>query len=277
MKKYISKITELVAHNRKVFLWILFISATITLLSLIINNLLISPALDGFSFANLKLDSIEPFLEEIVDSAFVIRVITGFVIIVAFSAFAEGGFLTYLDNGKRDEKSLYITSFFKNCKAKWWKMFGATLSRCMMIFVYALIAISILIIPQVFAELFMDTSSMSSSLIMIAGVILSIIAVFVIISGLILTFFITFEAALSKKTSIGVWLRNAFNKGKKVYWQLFLWILVAIILVAGTFVTAMSRDYQYYILTFCLLIISWCFRAFILYPLYRLAGEKYEL
>ncbi len=274
MKKYISKITELVNHNKKAFFWILFISATIILAGSISDSLLSNTNPAERFFSALNPDSAEPFSTPAINGTTILLSLAGTVITIILSAFVEGGFLTYLKKGKQDDKDSYISYFLDNCKAKWGRMIGATFMQYLMIFLYMLAAMILVLIPNVFIEMVEYPFSSAFMILAILAIILSLAAIIIIISGMMLTYFITFEAALDKNTTVSEWIKNAFNKGKKVYWQLLLWSIMIVVLLIGIVFTASINIYLYYILLFGLHFFSMYLTAFVFYPLYELAGDR---
>ncbi|MEZ4813141.1 MAG: hypothetical protein R2883_06650 [Caldisericia bacterium] len=274
MKKYISKIVELVDHNKKAFFWILFISAVVILAGSISDSLLSNTNPAERLFSTLNPDSAEPFATLAIDGTAILLSLAGTVVTVILSAFVEGGFLTYLKKGKQDDKDSYIGYFLENCKAKWGRMIGATFMQYLMIFLYMIAAMILLLIPNIFMDIVINPFSSAFALVAILAIILAFAAIFVLISGLVLTFFITFEAALNKKSTVGEWVKNAFNKGKKVYGQILLWNLMLAILTVGIYFSATISVALFYLLMFGLYLFSWYLEAFVFYPLYELAGDR---
>ena len=234
MKKYTSKVSELVKHNTGAFLWILFICGGLSTLSSFISDAITLKML-GCNYSNGFFDP--NYLESLQTnssqsgSSFLLLIIVVLLIITIFSAFIEGGFLSYLKRGKQEEG--YIKFFFKSALGKWGRMIGAGLIQILMIFVLMIGGVIVISIPvAIIGPLGGATGFVGyhAGPAMILVILFTLTAAFILISIIVFTFFITFEAALTDRT-VGEWVSNSFAKTKKVFWSMFLWNFVLFVVM----------------------------------------------
>jgi len=264
MKKYISKVSELVKHNTGAFLWILFICGGLMTLVVFLFNKFVFNTQEYISTTGMM--GTNEYIAGQAGEVFLFLLLS-ILIIGIFSAFIEGGFLSYLKKGKQ-EKSGYVNFFLKSALGKWGRMIGATMMQSLMMLAYIIpLAIAVAILMAIFQISPGGEAGGGSGLIIASTLILIIVMVF--------TYFITFEAALKDETVVGEWVSNSFKKAKKVFWLMFFWVFVIIVssLLIGTL--RQFGDLLYYGSYFLINLIFGYLTAFIFYPLYNLATERW--
>jgi len=275
MKKYISKVSELVKHNTGAFLWILFICGGLSTLSSFISDAITLKML-GCNYSNGFFDP--NYLESLQTnssqsgSSFLLLIIVVLLIITIFSAFIEGGFLSYLKRGKQEEG--YIKFFFKSALGKWGRMIGAGLIQILMIFVLMIGGMIVISIPIVIIGPLGDATGFVGYHAMTLVILFTLTVAFILISTIVFTFFITFEAALTGRT-VGEWVSNSFAKTKKVFWSMFLWNFVLFVVMFLVSSLAQYNALIRYSSYFLFIVFAWYLMAFVFYPLYNLATERW--
>ncbi len=277
MRKYTQMITELVRDNTGAF-W--SIVATCAGLSTIATGLgdyvsynRLGSLLTDNAYIIHSLDSsaIDPNVVFGLLGDLLIVVLIALLISTLFSSFTEGGFLSYLHRGK-SEKNDYVSYFFSSALGKWGRMIGATLMQWLMLIILliAVIVISAIIFILLVFVLRSQTLHMA-----ITMPITMIIYGFGIITALILIWFISFEAACTDGT-VGKWISNSFTKAKKVFWSMFLWIIVSfVIYFALVTLASYLGNITYYLSIIVVSGITFCLTAYVFYPLYRLGTERH--
>ncbi len=264
MKKYISKVSELVKHNTGAFLWILFICGGLMTLVVFLFNKFVFNTQEYISTTGMV--GTNEYITGQAGEVFLFLLLS-ILVIGIFSAFIEGGFLSYLKKG-RQEKDEYVNFFFKSAFGKWGRMIGATMMQYLMMLAYIIpLAIAVAILMAIFQISPGGGAGGGSGLIIASTLILIIVMVF--------TYFITFEAALKDETVVGEWVSNSFKKAKKVFWLMFFWIFV--IIVSSLLIGALRQfgDLLYYGSYFLINLIFGYLTAFVFYPLYNLATERW--
>jgi hypothetical protein len=276
MRKYTQMITELVRDNMGAFWSVLFISVGLTTLQTAITDWLSYSRLGTMLDGGLILRDIEPstmdptlFITFIKD--FLIIMVLSLLIYAVLSSFTEGGFLSYLHRGK-SEKNDYVSFFFSSALGKWGRMIVATIIQLLLIVITTIV---IFVISSALTSFL--TNSQNIDPVLVLFVILPILlgCLFVLISIVVFTWFITFESACTDGT-FGEWVTNSFAKIKKVYWLMFLWIIVYyVIYYTLTKLGLYIGYYTHYIAIFVVNGIFILFTTYIFYPLYRLGTERH--
>jgi hypothetical protein len=284
MKKYISKVSELVKHNTGAFLWILFICGGLMTLRLFISDIINSYI---YIEGTTKLFGMDSFTSKQINPSAnpgisFLLLLSMLAIALILPALLEGGFLSYLKRGKQEEEG-YTRFFFSSGFRILGRMVGATLMQALMILVLVIGGLIIIGIPMAITISSVGITDISIlpayygygfALFVLITLVLS--AIFALISIIALTMFITFEAALTDET-VGEWVSYSFAKAKKVFWSLFLWICVIIIgavIISSISIINIFFQYGSY---FLFIVFTWYMTAFVFYPLYNLATKRWIL
>ncbi len=293
MKKHYLKIRELIKHNKSAFRSIISLISLFAILTAILNFLL------HFSTRTTPFQVIvNPFYFQykglsgfgVLDIVMLIMTLFTTTIV---SAFSYGGLFSYLEKGKQKSKKMYYKTFFSDGQKNWRRMIGAILTQKVTFAVYFVVAMTLISIPASYIQsninaetvFFKTLFGSYTGIVLIVGMILLIIIVF---TAIIFTIFIPYEALFERDLGVKGWIKNSFLKGKKVFWKLFLGIII--IIAVHTLITDIPitqfvstgqisilidkiiTGYVYYYAFFMLI-------AHMFYPLYkdandRLKGEK---
>lgn len=278
MRKYTLKISELVRDNAGAFWSIIAICAGLMTISQGLGNWVSYSRLgtlltdNAFIMQSLGPTTMDPNIVAGLLGDLLIVLLIVLLISTLFSSFTEGGFLSYLHRGISEKKE-YVGFFFNSALGKWGRMIGATLMQWLMFFILLIGVIVVMLILALIIGIAVNPSTTNPGTMMLMIPIM-IVYIFGVISSLALIWFITFEAACTDGT-FGEWVCNSFAKAKKVFWLMFLWIIVYfVIFFALISLGSLLGNITYYISIIVASGISLYFTAYIFYPLYQLGTER---
>ncbi len=251
MKKYVDEITEFTKRNILSVILVFLIAILITCIPYFVNFLFAKteymPNLNFFGTTAIFVKFMESFPKDQLTWIYTFRVIE-----VLISAFVCSGFIYMLDSRKNSSNP--IPNFFSFGIKKYFRVFGVIVFQLTLGFL--IVAIPLMYIPM-FGKLSWIRTVVT----------LGSVFIFAFIKLMV------YEAAITDTPVLQI-ITKSIKKSIKVYWTLFLWMLVFpfIMAIASGLLSELPIILWPSILTLIILYLEMT----VFYPLFKLAGERLE-